>query len=118
MAKKTTKRKSKGALQDAPLVFMTTFSDRISAEAFARAVLSQKLVACVNLVDNLTSFYFWEGRHHRDKEILAIGKTTRTQFRKLKASIASLHPYKLPELIALPIVDGHPPYLAWIKKPF
>jgi periplasmic divalent cation tolerance protein len=109
-------KKSTGARKTAPVVFFTTFSKREDAEKFARHVVGQKLAACVNLVAGITSFYIWQGKEHAESEILAIGKTTQSAFKKLKSQMKTLHPYEVPELISFSIDDGLPEYLTWIKE--
>lgn len=98
------------------VVFFTTFSNKTEAHKFANFVTSSKLVSCVNLIDGISSHYIWKGKLHVDTEILAIGKTTTTGFQTLKKKLTEIHSYELPELIAIPIVDGHPPYLKWLTS--
>src|SRR5258708_7444759 len=84
-----------------PVLFFTTFSKQKDAEKFAQKILVKKLAACLNVTSNITSFYFWQGKLHRDKELLLIGKTTRSKFKEIKRLILKLHSYDLPELICV-----------------
>jgi periplasmic divalent cation tolerance protein len=115
--KKKIKKTSTRAAQSALVVFYTTFDSREEARSFAHKVIESRLAACVNIVPHVTSVYFWQGQIHEDAEIFCIGKTTLAKFERLKSEITSLHSYRLPELVALPIVSGHEPYLKWIENP-
>jgi len=113
---KLKKKLKTGAASSAPVVFLTTFANREDAVKFATTVVKEKLAACVNIIEGVTSIYIWQKKEQREQEILAIGKTTAKVFKKLKAKIKTLHPHELPELIALPISDGMPAYLEWLTK--
>ena len=82
----------------------------------ARALVQEKLVACVNLVNGIRSVYAWKGEICDDPEILLIIKTTDNRFSALKERVRELHPYEVPEVIALPVVAGWEPYLEWVRK--
>jgi periplasmic divalent cation tolerance protein len=96
------------------IAFCTCPDDEV-AERIATAVVEERLAACVNRVAGIVSTYRWQGRIHRDSEQLLIIKTTRQRFEALRARIASLHPYDLPEVIAVDVVAGFDRYLAWIE---
>ncbi len=81
-----------------------------------RALVEERLAACVNIVDGLRSIYLWKGAISDDREALLVIKTKPALFEPLRARIVALHPYEVPEVIALPIVAGHEPYLAWIDE--
>jgi len=95
------------------LVVLSTLPDSDKATDIARQLVEQQLAACVNLVP-VRSVYRWQGAVQEDAEVLAIIKTTRDRYDELHACLLSLHPYELPEVIALPLVAGHAPYLAWV----
>lgn len=96
------------------VVLITAPSEEVALK-IARALVEERLAACVNLVPGLTSVYRWQGEVVEDKEVLLIVKTTTFAFPKLKERVLSLHPYTVPEIIALPIAEGHGPYLAWLR---
>ncbi len=85
------------------------------AEGLARALVLESLAACVNIAP-VRSCYIWEGKLNFDPEALLIIKTTRGRFEALKKRIAELHSYAVPEIIALPIAEGHQPYLDWLAR--
>jgi periplasmic divalent cation tolerance protein len=101
------------AITDA-LVVMVTVPNQETAEKLAEALVGEELAACVNLLDGVRSIYRWKGAIERDDEILCLCKTTREGFEKLRARVVELHPYEVPEVIALPVEVGHAPYLAWL----
>ena len=88
--------------------------DLPSAQRIADALVDERLAACVNLLPGMRSVYRWQGVIQHDDEILLLIKTTRQRVDALGARIASLHPYELPELIAVEVVGGLPAYLSWV----
>lgn len=98
------------------VVALSTFPNPEKAAEVARVLVDEGLCACVNLVPAVRSIYRWQGAVCDDSETLAIIKTVDTGVAALRARLIALHPYELPELIVLPIVDGHPPYLDWVQQ--
>ena len=98
---------------DALLVLVTVPNEE-TATKLAEALVGEQLAACVNVLDGVRSIYRWKGAVERDDELLCICKTTRDGFEKLRARVVELHPYEVPEVVALPIEAAHAPYLAWI----
>jgi periplasmic divalent cation tolerance protein len=98
------------------LVVLCTLPDEKTAGELARSLLEQRLCACVNIVPRIRSIYAWEGKLADEEEVLCVIKTTRDRFAKLEEAIQADHPYEVPEVIALPVVQGHVPYLEWVKK--
>lgn len=96
-------------------VVLTTAPDRETAERLGRLLVAERLVACANVVDGITSIYRWEGDVERDPETLVIFKTTGERVDAVVGRVAELHPYDVPEVIALPVVGGHGPYLTWVR---
>jgi periplasmic divalent cation tolerance protein len=96
------------------IVVLVTTPDAERAAEIARAVVEERLAACGNVVAGLRSIYRWEGEVHDEGEALLVLKTTRARFEELRERVLALHPYEVPEVIALPIVAGSAPYLAWI----
>ena len=97
-----------------PLIILCTCPDRTTAERIAETVVSERLAACVNIAPGLTSIYRWEGQIQREAELLLLIKTRQAVYPQLEARIRELHPYQVPELIALPIQTGSAAYLNWI----
>lgn len=101
-------------MESQALVVYCTCPDQGAAEYIAEAVVTEQLAACVNLVPDVTSIYCWQGEIQHVAELLLIIKTCRTVYPQLEARIIELHPYQVPEIIALPIQTGSAAYLAWI----
>ena len=76
--------------------------------------MNERLAACVSLLPDMTSIYRWQGELQREPEALLLIKSTQERFEALAARVRQLHPYEVPELIAIPIVAGLPDYLNWI----
>ncbi len=96
------------------LLALSTCPDAETAAHIARTLVEEKLAACVNRVPGVTSTYRWEGEVQDDAEVLLLIKTTRECFEALRTRLVELHPYSLPELIALDIADGLSAYLDWL----
>ncbi|HUJ62403.1 MAG TPA: divalent-cation tolerance protein CutA [Kofleriaceae bacterium] len=96
------------------VVVFSTFARREVAAEVARALVEERLAACVSLAPGVTSIYRWNDAIEESDEVLAIIKTTADRLDALRARLVALHPYELPEVIALPVAGGHAPYLAWI----
>jgi periplasmic divalent cation tolerance protein len=103
------------AAPDAFVVVFLTAPNAEVAATIARAVVGEKLAACVNIVPGLRSIYSWQGKMCDEAEVLCIVKTRQALFPPLRDRVAALHPYDVPEIIALPISDGSAPYLAWLQ---
>lgn len=97
-------------------VCLVTCPDAEVAKTLARQLLAERLVACVNIVPGVTSLYRWEGEVQEDTEVLLIIKTTEARLGLLKERLPQLHPYSVPELLALPVGDGLPAYLNWVAE--
>ncbi|MBM3774124.1 MAG: divalent-cation tolerance protein CutA [Acidobacteria bacterium] len=96
------------------IVVLTTCSSPEDGERIARRLVESRLAACVNILPSMRSFYRWEGRVQADAELLLLIKSSRAAFDRLRSEIEQLHPYQVPEIIALPIVDGSRNYLGWL----
>jgi len=97
------------------IVIQCTASSRDEAHRIARALLEAKLAACVSLVGKVESHSWWQGAIESANEVLLLVKTTRERFDAVRAMIVANHSYEVPEIIALPVVAGHEPYLKWIE---
>lgn len=96
------------------LIVLVSVPNAETAGKLAEALVGERLAACVNVVGGVRSIYRWKGAVERDEELLCVCKTTRAVFERLRARVVELHPYEVPEVVALPIEAGHAPYLAWI----
>jgi periplasmic divalent cation tolerance protein len=96
------------------VVFITTRDDD-EAATLARALVQERLAACVNIVRNVRSIYLWQGKLEDDSEVLMIVKTQHKLFESLYAKVKELHSYDLPEVIGIPITTGSEDYLRWIQ---
>lgn len=96
------------------IVIYVTVSNRAEGEKIARALLQERLAACVNIVDNVQSFFWWKGAIDSGSESLLIIKTKKATFKALVKKVKDVHSYDVPEIIALPVVDGSGDYLKWI----
>lgn len=86
------------------------------AKTLAKQIVRDRLAACVNLVPFIHSTYWWKGKVVEEGESLLILKTRRSKVKSLIQKVKKIHPYDVPEIIATPILQGHKPYLDWIKK--
>ena len=103
------------APDDLLLVF-STFPDDAKAREVARTLVGERLAACANLLPGMTSLYVWKEQTEECAEVLALFKTTRAAYPALENRLRTLHPYELPEIIALPPAAGLPAYLAWVAS--
>ena len=97
------------------LLVLCTVPDRGSAEHIAAALVEERLAACVNIIPGIASVYRWKGAIEKDEELLLLIKTSQGRYQSLEQRIRTLHPYELPEIIAVPIQTGQQDYLQWIK---
>jgi periplasmic divalent cation tolerance protein len=96
------------------LVVMTNAPDREIAEKIARALIEARAAACVNIMSPCTSIYRWQGAVETAQEIPVFIKTTAGRYADVEALVRKLHPYELPEILAVPAGRGLPGYLAWV----
>jgi len=97
------------------IVLLVTCGSAVEARTIAKALVGQRLAACVNVVRTpVESIYRWNGKVERAKEVLLVIKTSTERFRALEAEVKRLHSYDVPEIIALPIAAGSREYLRWI----
>jgi periplasmic divalent cation tolerance protein len=98
-------------------VVLTTCPDAAVAETIARALVEEGLAACVNILPPMRSIYRWKGRTEEASEQLLVIKIATARFPAVRDRIRALHSYELPEIIAVPVADGLPEYLAWLNHP-
>ena len=97
-------------------VIFSTIDSAEAAERLASALVEERLVACVNVVQGVRSHYLWQGRACCENEMLLIIKTTGERAGAACRRLADLHPYDVPEIVEMPVVGGHPPYLRWVQE--
>lgn len=86
------------------------------AEAIALKLLEHRLAACVNIVPNVRSLYWWNGTIQDEQECTLWIKTSHVREAEVRRAIAKLHPYEVPEILVVDVSDVHPPYMAWVKR--
>ena len=96
------------------LVVLTTIKDRVQGVKLAKVLIREKLVACVNVLPRLQSVYLWKGKLEKTGEVLLIIKTTGRLWTRLQKRIEDIHPYEVPEIIALPTSRVSKKYLKWL----
>jgi periplasmic divalent cation tolerance protein len=97
------------------LIFITS-ANKKEAERIAQELIKHKLAACVNIVKDIKSVFWWQARVDKADEILLIAKSTKAKFNRIVKKVKSLHSYDVPEIIALPIIAGNKGYLEWIDE--
>jgi periplasmic divalent cation tolerance protein len=100
-------------MTDALLVF-TTLPSADKAAELAKALVEERLAACANLLPAIRSIYRWQGKLQDENEVLVLLKTRAEHLERLKLRILELHPYEVPEVLAVPVEAGYQPYLDWI----
>ncbi|MEK7850734.1 MAG: divalent-cation tolerance protein CutA [Deltaproteobacteria bacterium] len=98
------------------IVVLITVSSPEEGEKIAKALLEKRVAACVNIIPGIRSIYRWQGKICDDRELLLMAKTTGVLFERVEKEVKSLHSYKVPEIIALPIIEGSDDYLSWIDE--
>ena len=97
------------------MVFVTT-ANKAEAEKIAQALLDGQLIACANIINPVTSFFYWSGKVERAEECLVVMKSRMDLFGKLTEKLKGLHSYEVPEILAVPIVEGSAAYFNWMDK--
>ena len=98
---------------NARLIYMTAGSTA-EAEAIGRQLVESRLVACVNIIDNMRSFYVWKDEIQDDREIILIAKTIKEHVPELIEKVKTLHSYDCPCIVSIPIENGNPEFIKWI----
>ncbi len=96
------------------LLVITHAPNQAAAQSLAQALITRRLAACVNVLAPCRSVYHWQGAVESAEEVPLLIKTTSAQYESLQRAIVELHPYELPEVIAVPVIRGLPAYLEWI----
>ncbi|RFA30127.1 divalent-cation tolerance protein CutA [Alkalilimnicola ehrlichii] len=97
------------------LIVLCTCPDRATAEEIANTLVEYGHAACVNIIPGIVSVYEWQGQVEHGEELQLLAKTTKQAYRKVEETIQRLHPYELPEIVAVPLVKGLNDYLTWIS---
>lgn len=98
------------------IVVFVTAKDHDQARKISKALVEDKLVACANIVPGIQSVFWWDGKVDEANEVLLILKTKKSLLKKITEKVKSLHSYDVPEIIALPIIDGSKDYLRWLSE--
>jgi periplasmic divalent cation tolerance protein len=98
------------------ILTLITVPNRERAEAIAEALIQERWAACVNILPSVHSLFFWQGARQKEEEWLLLAKSRRVLFASLAARVKELHPYSVPEIIALPILEGSEEYLQWVEE--
>jgi periplasmic divalent cation tolerance protein len=97
------------------LIYITTGS-MDEAKTIGKELVSSRLAACVNIIDNMNSMYWWDGEIQDDREVIIIAKTRESIVPKLIEKVKSIHSYECPCIVSLPISDGNEAFLQWVAK--
>jgi periplasmic divalent cation tolerance protein len=98
------------------IVILVTAGSEAEAEAIAKALVEERLAACVNILSPIRSIYRWQGKVADDREWLLVIKTQAERFAAVETKVKALHSYQVPEVIALPMVAGAEGYLRWLQE--
>jgi periplasmic divalent cation tolerance protein len=96
------------------IVVLITTPDTAEATGVAEMLVGQRLAACVQIMPEIESVYRWQGKTERQKEVLIIAKTIKSNFETLEREVRAIHSYETPEIVALPLTAGSLPYLEWL----
>ena len=98
------------------ILIVVTVSSKEEAEKIATALLKKKLIACANIFGPVASHFWWQSKIDKAEEYVMFMKTKRELFKQVASNVKQLHSYEVPEIIALPIIEGFKPYLEWIDN--
>jgi periplasmic divalent cation tolerance protein len=96
------------------IVVLITAANAEEATRLAEVLVEGRLAACVQILPEMLSIYYWKGEVQRDREVLLLVKTTRANFGELESKVREIHTYETPEIIALPVTAASEPYLNWL----
>jgi periplasmic divalent cation tolerance protein len=98
------------------LLVLSTFPDVETARRISRQLVEERCAACANILPQVESIYWWEGKVENGNETLVLFKTSADRYKALETTLRQLHPYEVPEIIALPLAAGLSAYLSWVTK--
>jgi len=94
----------------------STMQSAEEARTIGRALVEQRLVACVNIIERIGSLYWWEGKINEDSEAMLFAKTKTALVKDVITAVKSLHSYSCPCIVAVPIMDGNEDFLSWVRR--
>jgi periplasmic divalent cation tolerance protein len=100
------------------IIVLVTTVNKAEAEKIAQTLLKEKLIACANIINPVTSFFHWSGRIDKTEECLVVMKSRMDLFAELTERVKALHSYEVPEILALPVVEGSKAYFDWMDGVF
>ena len=103
-------------MADETLLVVSTFPDTETARRISERLVAEHFVACANILPAVQSIYYWQGAVERAEESMVFLKTTAIRWPEVRAKLKTLHPYDVPEIVAIPITDGWPEYLQWVSE--
>jgi periplasmic divalent cation tolerance protein len=103
-------------LQGTHIIVMVTTASKQEAEKIAQQLIKERLIACANITAPVSSFFHWAGKIEKAEEYLILMKSRKNLFKKLAETVKALHTYEVPEIIALPIIEGSEAYLTWLDS--
>lgn len=98
------------------IIVLMTVANKTEAENIIRKLLEERLIACGNILDSVSSLFWWKEKIQQENETLVLMKSSKNVFKKLVQRIQELHSYEVPEILALPIIDGAQSYLDWMQS--
>lgn len=99
----------------APIIVFVTVPSKGEARRIVKNLLEERLIACANILDPVESHFWWQGKIDKANEILVLLKSDQRLFTKLSKALKKMHSYDVPEILAVPIFEGFPPYLEWLN---
>ena len=103
-------------MNDDYIIVLATTANKAEAEKIAQTLLKKRLIACANIINPVASLFFWSGKIDKAEECLMVMKSRRDLFAELAECLKGLHSYEVPEVLAIPIVEGSAVYLAWMGE--
>ena len=97
-------------------VTLVTCKSKTQATTIARALVKERLAACVSVLPGISSIYRWEGKVEQAREVLLVIKSRRALSKKLVSRVRALHSYDIPEVVTIPVAAGNPAYLRWVRQ--
>lgn len=98
------------------MIVLVTMANKQEAEKIIQHLLDDKLIACANIIGSVTSFFRWSGNIERAEECLVLLKSRKDLFERLTEVVKTMHSYEVPEILALPVVEGSKDYLDWLES--